>query len=177
MEWTKANVHSTFHICWGAQAALYYHYGIKKHPLESKLSGVYKHKVVYKNPMLLRGFDDEFMVPHSRHTTIKAEDVKKCNGIKILAESDKAGIYAAATAKGKQIFITGHSEYDRDTLAREYFRDIDKGLDIKIPQNYFPDDDPTKIPVVNWRSTANIIFSNWLNYFVYQRTPYDLSTL
>ncbi len=177
MEWTKTNVHSTFHICWGAQAALYYHYGIKKYPLKEKLSGVYRHKVVYKNPMLMRGFDDEFMVPHSRHTTVRIEDVKKCKEIKILSVSDKAGIYAAATEKGKQIFITGHSEYDRDTLKKEYLRDEAAGMNPNVPENYFPDDDPTKDPIVTWRGHANLIYSNWLNYFVYQSTPFDITEI
>ena len=177
MEWTKTHVHSTFHICWGAQAALYYHYGIKKYPLEKKLSGVYRHKVVYKNPMLLRGFDDEFLVPHSRHTTVKIEDLKKCTNIKILACSDKAGLYAAMTEGGKQIFITGHSEYDRDTLKNEYLRDKEAGHNPEIPENYFPDDDDSKEPVVTWRGHANLIYSNWLNYFVYQSTPYDISAI
>ena len=177
MEWTKTHVHSTFHICWGAQAALYYHYGLKKYPLEKKLSGVYRHKVVYKNPMLLRGFDDEFLVPHSRHTTVKIEDLKKCTNIKILACSDKAGLYAAMTEGGKQIFITGHSEYDRDTLKNEYLRDKEAGLNPEIPENYFPDDDDSKEPVVTWRGHANLIYSNWLNYFVYQSTPYDISAI
>ncbi len=177
MEWTKTNVHSTFHICWGAQAALYYHYGIKKYPLEEKLSGVYRHKVVYKNPMLMRGFDDEFMVPHTRHTSVRIEDVKKCKDIKILSVSDKAGLYAAATAKGKQIFITGHSEYDRDTLKKEYLRDEAAGTNPNVPENYFPDDDPTKDPIVTWRGHANLIYSNWLNYFVYQSTPFDITEI
>lgn len=177
MEWTKTNVHSTFHICWGAQAALYYHFGINKYPLEVKLSGVYKHKVVYKNPMLMRGFDDEFMVPHSRHTTVRIEDVEKCKAIKILSVSDKAGLYAAATEGGKQIFITGHSEYDRDTLKKEYLRDEAAGMNPRVPENYFPDDDPSGDPIVTWRGHANLIYSNWLNYFVYQSTPYDISEI
>ncbi len=177
MEWTKTNVHSTFHICWGAQAAMYYHYGIAKYPLEEKLSGIFRHKVSYKNSILMRGFDDEFMVPHSRHTTVKIEDVKKCKDIKILACSEKAGLYAAATKNGKQIFITGHSEYDRDTLKKEYLRDKDAGLNPKVPENYFPDDNPEKDPVVTWRGHANLIYSNWLNYFVYQSTPYDITEI
>lgn len=177
MEWTKTHVHSTFHICWGAQAALYYHYGIKKYPLPKKLSGVYRHRVVYKNPMLLRGFDDEFLVPHSRHTTVNIDDLEKCAEIKILACSDKAGLYAAMTDEGKQIFITGHSEYDRDTLKNEYLRDKAAGLNPDIPENYFPDDDETKEPVVTWRGHANLIYSNWLNYFVYQSTPYDITAI
>lgn len=177
MEWTKTNVHSTFHICWGAQAALYYHYGIEKHLLPEKLSGVYSHRVVHKNPMLLRGFDDEFFVPHSRHTTVDIEDVKKHPEIKILAVSDKAGLYAAATDEGRQIFITGHSEYDKNTLSDEYFRDKSAGMNPHIPENYFPDDDVTREPVVKWRSHANLIYSNWLNYFVYQNTPYDITAI
>ena len=177
MEWTKTNVHSTFHICWGAQAALYYHYGIEKHLLPEKLSGVYSHRVVHKNPMLLRGFDDEFFVPHSRHTTVDIEDVKKHPEIKILAVSDKAGLYAAATDEGRQIFITGHSEYDKNTLSDEYFRDKAAGMNPHIPENYFPDDDVTREPVVKWRSHANLIYSNWLNYFVYQNTPYDIMAI
>ena len=177
MEWTKTNVHSTFHICWGAQAALYYHYGIEKHLLPEKLSGVYSHRVVHKNPMLLRGFDDEFFVPHSRHTTVDIEDIKKHPEIKILAVSDKAGLYAAATDEGRQIFITGHSEYDKNTLSDEYFRDKAAGMNPHIPENYFPDDDVTREPVVKWRSHANLLFSNWLNYFVYQNTPYDITAI
>ena len=177
MEWTKSHVYSTFHICWGAQAALYYHYNIQKHMLKEKLSGIYEHKVVYKNPMLMRGFDDVFMVPHSRHTTVNIEDVQKCSQIKILAVSEKAGLYAAATDGGRQIFITGHSEYDRDTLKAEYLRDKSAGLNPKVPENYFPDDDPEKDPVVTWRGHANLIYSNWLNYFVYQSTPFDITEI
>ena len=177
MEWTKTHVHSTFHICWGAQAALYYHYGIKKYPLEKKLSGVFLHKVIYKNPMLLRGFDDEFFVPHSRHTTVRLEDIYKCPDIKVLACSGDAGLYAAMTDGGRQIFITGHSEYDRDTLKKEYLRDKEAGLCPDIPKNYFPDNDPEKTPVVRWRAHANLIYSNWLNYFVYQSTPYDITKI
>ncbi|MBR5314460.1 MAG: homoserine O-succinyltransferase [Clostridia bacterium] len=177
MEWTKKNVHSTFHICWGAQAAMYYHYGIPKVALDEKLSGVYKHTAAYKQSMLLRGFDDVFMVPHSRHTTVRIEDVKKCKDIKILAVSDKAGLYAASTKNGKQIFITGHSEYDADTLKKEYLRDEKAGMNPLVPENYFPDDDPTKDPLVTWRGHANLIYSNWLNYFVYQSTPYDISEI
>ena len=177
MEWTKTHVHSTFHICWGAQAALYYHYGIKKYDLDKKLSGVFRHRVVYKNPMLLRGFDDEFMVPHSRHTTVSLEEIKKVEQIKILSCSDEAGLYAAATDGGRQIFITGHSEYDRDTLKNEYLRDLAAGMNPEIPKNYFPDDDPEREPVVTWRGHANLIYSNWLNYFVYQNTPYDITKI
>lgn len=177
MEWTKTHVHSTFHICWGAQAGLYYHYGIDKYPLESKLFGVFEHTADYKNSMLLRGFDDKFFVPHSRHTTVKREDIEKVPALKIVASSKKAGIYALLTENGKQVFITGHSEYDSNTLKDEYFRDIERGDPIDIPENYFPDDDPSKEPVVKWRSHAHLLYSNWLNYFVYQTTPFDISEI
>lgn len=177
MEWTKTHVTSTLHICWGAQAGLYYHFGIGKYPTEKKLFGVYPHKVEYKKSILFRGFDDVFMVPQSRHTTIKREDIKKVPKLKILASSEETGIYAVSTDKGKQIFVTGHSEYDANTLKNEYLRDKEKGLDIDIPKNYFPNDDPEKEPVVTWRAHANLLFSNWLNYFVYQTTPYDIDTI
>ena len=177
MEWSKTNVHSTFHICWGAQAGLYYHYGVPKHKLDKKLFGVFKHKVDYKRSILLRGFDDTFWVPHSRHTTIKREDVEKIPGMKILASSEKAGIYAMSNKEGRQIFVTGHSEYDADTLLNEYIRDKNAGLEISVPENYFPDDDDTKDPIIRWRSHGNLLFSNWLNYFVYQTTPYDIMTI
>lgn len=177
MEWTKTHVHSTLHICWGAQAALYYHFGIDKKPLDKKLFGVFKHKVVYKNPILLRGFDDEFWVPHSRHTTIDIDDLKNEKKVKILASSKEAGLYAAQTKSGKQVFITGHSEYDADTLKTEYLRDKSLGKDIDIPVNYFPDDNPNKSPKVKWRGHANLLYSNWLNYLVYQTTPYDLNRI
>ncbi|MBO5089786.1 MAG: homoserine O-succinyltransferase [Clostridia bacterium] len=177
MEWSKTHVHSTFHICWGAQAGLYYHFGIEKKPLDKKMFGVFKHKADYKKSILFRGFDDEFMVPHSRHTTVDIEDVKKVPEIKILASSEEAGVYAMATAEGKQIFITGHSEYDANTLAQEYFRDLGEGKSIEIPKNYFPDDNPENEPLVTWRSHANLLYSNWLNYFVYQTTPYDIEQI
>ncbi|MBQ3057670.1 MAG: homoserine O-succinyltransferase [Clostridia bacterium] len=177
MEWSKTHVHSTFHICWGAQAGLYYHFGIDKKPLDKKMFGVFKHKADYKKSILFRGFDDEFMVPHSRHTTVDIEDVKKVPEIKILASSEEAGVYAMATAEGKQIFITGHSEYDANTLAQEYFRDLGEGKSIEIPKNYFPDDNPENEPLVTWRSHANLLYSNWLNYFVYQTTPYDIEQI
>ena len=177
MEWTKTHVHSTFHICWGAQAGLYYHFGINKVQLEKKMFGVFPHRVVYKNPILLRGFDDEFWVPHSRHTTIRREDVAAIPEIKILAESEEAGLYAMATQGGKQVFITGHSEYDWDTLNREYVRDKNAGLPIEVPKNYFPNDDDTRMPLVRWRGHANLLYSNWLNYFVYQSTPYDVMAI
>ena len=177
MEWSKTHVTSTLHICWGAQAGLYYHYGIPKIPLERKLFGVFSHRVVHKSSMLFRGFDDTFLVPHSRHTTVRTEDVYACDRLKVLACSEEAGLYVCATEKGRQIFVTGHSEYDADTLANEYFRDLKAGLPIDIPKNYFPDDDPSKAPVVRWRSCANLLYSNWLNYFVYQTTPYDIEAI
>ncbi len=177
MEWSKTHVQSTFHICWGAQAGLYYHFGIEKKPLDKKMFGVFKHKADYKKSILLRGFDDEFMVPHSRHTTVDVEDIKKVPEIKILASSEEAGVYAMATAEGRQIFITGHSEYDANTLANEYFRDLGEGKPIEIPKNYFPDDNPENEPIVTWRSHANLLYSNWLNYFVYQTTPYDIEQI
>ena len=174
MEWSKTHVHSTFHICWGAQAGLYYHYGIKKYPLSEKMFGVFPHKLDYKRSILFRGFDDVFMVPHSRHTEILRSDVEKVKDIKILASSEKAGLYAMMTKGGRQIFITGHSEYDALTLDAEYKRDVSQGKPIEIPKNYYPNDDPTKDPIVCWRSHANLLYSNWLNYFVYQTTPYDI---
>ncbi len=177
MEWSKTHVHSTFHICWGAQAGLYYHYGIPKHDLPEKLFGVYKHQADYKRAILLRGFDDTFWAPHSRHTTVNREDIEAVPEIKILASSPEAGVYAMMTKEGRQIFVTGHSEYDPETLKNEYLRDKAQGLPISVPANYFPEDDDTKEPIVRWRGHANLLFSNWLNYFVYQTTPYDLMTI
>ena len=177
MEWSKDNVHSTFHICWGAQAGLYYHYGIQKHPLPEKLFGVFPHKADYRHAILLRGFDDEFWVPHSRHTTIDRADVEAIPGLKILASSEEAGVYIIMNKEGRQIFVTGHSEYDPDTLEREYLRDKYLGLPIKVPKNYYPDDDDSKAPIVRWRGHGNLLYSNWLNYFVYQTTPYDIMTV
>ena len=177
MEWSKTHVTSTFHICWGAQAGLYYHFGIRKIPLEKKLFGVFEHTVERRSSMLLRGFDDTFFVPHSRHTTISRADVEAVPQLKILASSLEAGIYAIATDKGRQIFITGHSEYDAETLKLEYERDKKAGLPIDVPKNYFPDDDDTKPPRVTWRSHANLIYTNWLNYYVYQRTPYIIDDI
>lgn len=175
MEWSKTHVHSTLHICWGAQAGLYYHYGIQKHRLPQKLFGVFPHRVEYKNPILLRGFDDVFMVPHSRHTTVLREDIEKVPALKIAAGSEEAGVYAIFTAGGHQVFLTGHAEYDPDTLKREYERDKALGLPISVPKNYFPNDDDTRQPMVTWRSHAHLLFSNWLNYFVYQTTPFDFT--
>ena len=177
MEWSKTHVHSTFHICWGAQAGLYYHYGINKKPLPEKLFGVFQHNVDYKRSILLRGFDDLFWAPHSRHTTISREDIEAVPELKILASSEKAGVYAVTNKGGKQIFVTGHSEYDPETLKSEYLRDKSQGLPISVPENYFPNDDDTCEPIVRWRGHANLLFSNWLNYFVYQTTPYDIMTI
>ena len=177
MEWSKTNVHSTFHICWGAQAGLYYHYGIKKYPVDKKIFGVFPHKVVYKRSILFRGFDDEFMVPQSRHTTLKTEEIKAVKELKILAESEETGVYAVSSRNGRQIFITGHSEYDKNTLKNEYLRDLSLGKEIDLPKNYFLKDDPKKEPLVSWRAHANLLYSNWLNYFVYQSTPYDVTKI
>ncbi len=175
MEWSKTHIYSTLHICWGAQAGLYYHYGIPKYPLPEKLFGVFPHYTQRKHPILLRGFDDTFMVPHSRHTTIRREDVEKVPALKIAAVSDEAGIFALFTEGGRQVFLTGHAEYDPDTLKREYERDKALGKPISVPKNYFPNDDDSRPPMVTWRSHAHLLFSNWLNYFVYQSTPYDFT--
>ncbi len=177
MEWSKTHVHSTFHICWGAQAGLYYHYGVPKQELPEKLFGVFPHYKDYNRAILLRGFDDEFYAPHSRHTTVRREDIEAIPGLKILASSPKAGVYAVMSKEGRQIFVTGHSEYDPDTLKKEYFRDKNLGLPIHVPENYFPGDDDTRNPIVRWRGHANLLFSNWLNYFVYQTTPYDIMSI
>lgn len=177
MEWSTTHVHSTFHICWGAQAGLYYHFGVKKKTLDKKMFGVFPHIADYKRSMLFRGFDDVFMVPHSRHTTIDREDLENIPGLKILASSPEAGVFALSTKKGRQIFITGHPEYDAETLGREYWRDVNAGKPIEIPKNYYPDNDPTKAPISTWRSSANLLYCNWLNYFVYQTTPFDLQKI
>ncbi|MCI5567303.1 MAG: homoserine O-succinyltransferase [Veillonellaceae bacterium] len=178
MEWSKTHVYSTFHICWGAQAGLYYHYGIPKYQVSPKVFGVYKHHLCVKNEKLFRGFDDEFYVPHSRHTEVRKEDILKVPELTILAEAEgRAGVYAIANLPKRQFFITGHAEYDPLSLKQEYDRDKKAGLDINIPYNYYPDDDPSKQPVVRWRSVANLLFSNWLNYYVYQETPYELDSL
>ncbi len=177
MEWSKTHVTSTFHICWGAQAGLYYHYGIKKHPLDAKMFGVFEHKVNRTTSKLMRGFDNSFYVPHSRHTTVLRADIEKVKELEILSESDEAGVYIVFTKAGKQIFVTGHSEYDALTLHEEYIRDIDKGLEIAVPKNYYPNDDATKEPMMRWRSHASLLYSNWLNYFVYQITPYNIDEI
>ena len=177
MEWSKTHVTSTFHICWGAQAGLYYHYGVKKYQLPQKMFGVFEHTLDHKQSILFRGFDDTFVVPHSRHTECRREDIEAVPELKILCSSEEAGVFACATDKGRQIFVTGHSEYDADTLKNEYFRDKNAGLPIEVPKNYFPGDDDTKDPIVRWRSCANLLYSNWLNYFVYQSTPYNIEEI
>lgn len=176
-EWSKTNVYSSFFICWGAQAALYYKYGLRKYRLDRKMFGVFEHISLDNFHPLMRGLDDKFWVPHSRHTEVRCGDIALIKDLQILSYSEKAGVHLLSDMECRNFFSTGHSEYDRDTLAKEYFRDAEKGLDIDLPENYFPDNDPAKTPEVKWRGAANIIFSNWLNYFVYQRTPYDLSTL
>ncbi|MBR6791850.1 MAG: homoserine O-succinyltransferase [Ruminococcus sp.] len=177
MEWSKTHVYSTLHICWAAQAGLYYHFGIPKYTLDKKMFGIFPHKAEVDNRQLLRGFDDIFLVPHSRNTEIRREDIEKVPQLEILTSSELSGVHIVANKNGRQYFITGHSEYDRDTLSNEYFRDLDKGIDIQIPYNYFPDDNPENTPVYSWRCTANLMFSNWLNYCVYQNTPYNLEEL
>ena len=172
-EWSKTNVFSTIHICWGAQAGLYYHYGLKKHLLDKKVFGVFEHHVMNRKVPLVRGFDDYFMAPHSRHTEVRAEDIRKIPDLTILAESDEAGVFLAIADEGRRIFVMGHPEYDRVTLDKEYKRDKDKGLDIKMPVNYYPNDDDTQKPRLQWRSHGNILYSNWLNYYVYQTTPFQ----
>ena len=177
MEWSKTNVYSTFHICWAAQAGLYFHYGIPKYPTKHKVFGVFRHRAIDLRHPLLRGFDEEFLAPHSRHSEVRLSDVEACPDLDVLAVSEDAGLYIAATRDLRRIFVTGHSEYDADTLAREYFRDVARGLPIDVPINYFPYDNPRHAPKNLWRGHANLLFSNWLNYSVYQRTPYDLSEL
>ena len=177
MEWTKTHVFSIFHICWGAQAALYYHYGIRKHPLSRKLFGVFPHIAETTNNRLFRGMDDVFKAPHSRHTTVLREEIEACPALTIEASSPQAGVYAVTAMKGRQIFIFGHSEYDRNTLEKEYLRDKNAGLPIDVPANYYPGDDDTQRPNMTWRSHASLIYANWLNYYVYQETPYDISSV
>lgn len=177
MEWSKSNVYSTFHICWGAQAGLYYHYGIKKYKLEKKMFGVFPHRCLDVTHPLMRGLDDEYFVPHSRHTDVSRQDIAQVKDLQIISYSDIAGVHIVSDMECRKFFVTGHSEYDRDTLAKEYFRDKAKGLEIEMPYNYFPRNDENLVPIVSWKSSASLIFSNWLNYFVYQKTPYDLNTL
>ena len=174
MEWSKTHVHSTLHICWGAQAGLYYHFGIPKRQLEEKLFGVFRHTLEDPNFILFRGFDDTFWVPHSRNTTVDRADIEAVPELKILSSSPEAGVYAVKTAQGRQVFLMGHAEYDRDTLKKEYLRDVAAGVDIRLPRHYFPEDDPAREPMVRWRSCAHLLYGNWLNYCVYQTTPYDI---
>ncbi|TBL70043.1 homoserine O-acetyltransferase MetA [Paenibacillus thalictri] len=174
MEWSNHNVTSTFHICWAAQAGLYHHFGVPKHPLPEKMFGVFPHYISKPNVKLLRGFDETFFAPQSRHTEVRREDIEKVQGLEIWSESEDSGVYIAASSDGKHIFVTGHSEYDACTLKYEYDRDINKGMDVAVPKNYYPNDDPSRNPLVTWRAHANLLFSNWLNYYVYQETPYDL---
>ena len=173
MEWSKEHAFSTLHLCWGAQAGLYYHYGIQKHKLDKKMFGVFPHYVKNRKVPMVRGFDDIFYAPHSRHTEVRKEDIEKCEDLTILAESDEAGVFLVIDKAGKKIFVMGHPEYDRYTLQNEYLRDKGKGLPIQPPKNYYPDDDDTKKPLLRWRSHGNILYSNWLNYYVYQETPYE----
>lgn len=177
MEWSKTNVHSTFHICWGAQAGLYYHYGVPKYQLDKKMFGVFPHTKIYNHFDLLRGFDDIFYVPHSRHTEVRVEDVEKVAGLNVLSKSEESGLYIAATADCRQIFVMGHSEYETDTLAKEYFRDLNKGLPIEIPKHYFIDDDPKKGPISLWKAHSSLLYTNWLNYCVYQNTPFNIEEI
>lgn len=177
MEWSNTNVTSTLHICWAAQAGLYYHFGVPKISLDKKLFGVFEHRTVRKKAMLVRGFDDVFYAPHSRYTTVSKEDIQKVGDLQIMAESDEAGIYIVTSRDKKKIFVTGHSEYDRLTLHEEYMRDLDKGADIDIPKNYYPGNNPKNTPIMRWRAHANLLFTNWLNYYVYQTTPYDITKI
>jgi len=174
MEWSKTNVTSTLHICWGAQAGIYYHYGINKYKFEEKLSGIYEHRVHKRKEPLVRGFDDVFLAPHSRYTGVSIDEVRKNEKLTVLADSDKAGLFLAMGEGGKQIFVFGHPEYDRITLDKEYRRDLDKGINPQIPYNYYPDDNPDNKPLLTWRSHCNALYTNWLNYYVYQETPYEL---
>ena len=177
MEWSKTHAHSTLHICWGAQAGLYYHYGIQKHLLPQKLFGVFRHTVEDPNYILFRGFDDKFWVPHSRNTTVAREDIEAIEGLKVLSASPEAGVYAVKSPEGKQVFLMGHAEYDPDTLKKEYLRDVKAGVDIQLPKNYFLNDDPDQPPIVRWHSCAHLLYANWLNYCVYQTTPYEIGEI
>jgi len=177
MDWSKTNVFSTFHVCWAAQAGMYHHFGIPKYKLDKKMFGVFRHRALKPGHPILRGFDEQFNAPHSRYTEVRVEDIVAADGIELLASSSEAGAYIAASTNGRMLFVTGHSEYDNETLANEYFRDKNKGLDIEVPKNYFPNDDPTEPPVNKWRGHAHLLFSNWLNYYVYQMTPYDVNLI
>ena len=177
LEWSKKNVHSTLHICWGAQAGLYYHYGIKKHALPKKMSGIYSHRILKPKSPFFRGFDDCFLAPHSRYTEVLATDIEQVPDLELMAVSDVAGVYAVKNKKSRQFYIFGHPEYDRNTLALEYQRDIAKGKDVPIPENYFPDNDPSRAPIMTWQSHAQLMYTNWLNYYVYQTTPYVIGNI
>ncbi|MDD3205971.1 MAG: homoserine O-succinyltransferase [Lachnospiraceae bacterium] len=177
MEWSKTHVQSTLHICWGAQAGVYYHFGLEKYMLKEKLFGVYAHEVSNRKEPLVRGFDDYFMAPHSRYTAISSEDIHNCPELKVMAESKEAGVFLAIAKEGRQVFVMGHPEYDRYTLHQEYMRDKEKGFRIKMPVNYYPEDDCTKKPKLQWRSHCNDLYTNWINYYVYQQTPYVLEDI
>ena len=177
MDWSAEHVFSTLHVCWGAQAGLYRHYGIKKFPLDEKMFGVFPHRVLDPRPRILSGFDEVFAAPHSRYTEVRADDVRAAEGLTLLVESDEAGVYLAASQDGRQIFVTGHPEYDLTTLQGEYERDLAQGMDTPPPRNYYPGDDPTRTPIMSWRSHAHLLYANWLNYCVYQRTPYNLQAI
>ena len=177
MAWTPTHVHSTLHICWGAQAGLYFHYGVEKRSLPEKLFGVFDHRVLKPSSPLFRGFDDVFQAPHSRYTEVWESDIRRTPGLELLSVSGDAGVFAVKSLDSRQFFITGHPEYDPDTLAREYFRDRDQGIPIRVPQNYFPGDDPSRPPIVRWRSAGQLLYTNWLNYYVYQTTPYDIKEI
>lgn len=174
MDWSKTHVFSTFHICWGAEAGLYYHYGIQKHPLGKKMSGVFEHRVVKTTSPLVRGFDDVFMAPHSHFYSVDPVDVENDERLEVIATSDEAGLYLVKSVDSRHFFVFGHSEYDTDTLKGEYFRDLEKGMDPEVPAHYFPDDDPTREPLSTWRAEGSLLYTNWLNYYVYQATPYDI---
>jgi len=177
MQWTSQNVYSTLHICWGAQAGLFYHYGVLKYPLPAKLSGIYKHMILEPQTRLFRGFDDEYYMPHSRYTEVRESDILAVSQLELLSVSDEAGVCIVKSVDNRNIFVTGHPEYDADTLALEYSRDVKKGLEINVPKNYFPNDDPTASPFVHWRAHGQLLYSNWLNYYVYQSTPYDIKEI
>jgi len=174
MEWSSNNVFSTLHICWGSQAGLYYHYGVKKYPLKKKLSGIFKQNILKPQSPLFRGFDDVYYEPHSRYTEVRESDILSVPELELLSVSDEAGVCVVKSTDNRRVFITGHPEYDANTLALEYQRDVNKGLPIAVPKNYFPGDDPSATPIVYWRAHAQLLYTNWLNYYVYQSTPYDI---
>ncbi len=177
IDWSKRNVYSTMYVCWGAYAGLYHNYNIQKHPLDKKIFGVFEHKTLVPQNPLVRGFNEVFDAPHSRYSYVKRSDIEDIDDLLVLADSEKAGVFLSATKNGREVYVTGHSEYDHDTLLKEYQRDLDKGLNIDLPYRYFPDNDPTKTPKNTWRAHAHLLFSNWLNYFVYQNTPYNIEEI